>query len=635
MSRSKTIALVAGTVLVVVLFYQWLVQFRRADTVGVPALVVPTGAYSDLTAPQRRLIDDWVDRLNRAGEKKVTAALLYEELALSTRTAFTAVTHALSQTPLTDQSGQSMNLTAMDLIARLDAVAGSIPGAGGDKQFRLYVQLRPDARKTLESSREFSRQVDNTVYHKGFPICFRGAGGTPSIQFSLSPDAARADIDVDYRSSAFPLMLMNGHLTSSNSDVRAGNNSDRHNSHWAGLTSWWRGFMGLPQFEAPRAEAADLAASAATAPRLGPDAAPEVAVRDFLNAWLVEQQPSIAAGYLADRAFSCIEAEGGVAVDRGVARFQLVRAMRSVNATIGTTARLAEAIEGVALTGGRGRERPQPNRSEFVMYDFREDLAESLDCENRLHPDQADPEKAQSQAFGKYIGIVFRLKSRLVTGETVALVWAEDKSGWRLVSYAVEPEAKAATIPNAVTVEVAAVQTDPGNPEMIRSAGDFLRAWFVRKDVPVAFGFLSPSSYGCYSIYQQEDGAVSDADAGRLIQERMKMLADWTGPATRLDDALIAAEAQHVEFRRVAHGDAAAFSILALPDSAGDALQCARMSSGRATTDTGQASPATYGRYYAASIRLKRAGADAAVLWTVWEKSGSTWKVVAYHVLTP
>src|SRR5262252_9422130 len=99
----------------------------------------------------------------------------------------------------------------------------------------------------LSKSKEFGRGPDNVVYHKGYPICFRGRNGTPSIQVSITKDGKRGDIDVDYRSSKFPAALINGHLTASNSDVRAGNNDERHNQNWAGFPSWWRGFLGLPQ----------------------------------------------------------------------------------------------------------------------------------------------------------------------------------------------------------------------------------------------------------------------------------------------------------------------------------------------------------------------------------------------------
>ena len=44
------------------------------------------------------------------------------------------------------------------------------------------------------------------------------------MQISMSEDGLQADIDVDYRSSGSPQSLFNGHLTASNSDIRAGEN---------------------------------------------------------------------------------------------------------------------------------------------------------------------------------------------------------------------------------------------------------------------------------------------------------------------------------------------------------------------------------------------------------------------------
>ena len=89
------------------------------------------------------------------------------------------------------------------------------------------------ARSTCFPSHEFMRDADNSIYHQGYPIDYREQGGTPSIRFSVALDNWRADIDVDYRSSSFPTALFNGHLTASNSDVRAGDNYDRHANRWA------------------------------------------------------------------------------------------------------------------------------------------------------------------------------------------------------------------------------------------------------------------------------------------------------------------------------------------------------------------------------------------------------------------
>ena len=70
------------------------------------------------------------------------------------------------------------------------------------------------------------------------------------MQMSMSEDGLRADIDVDYRSSRSPQSLFNGHLTASNSDVRAGDNPRLHNARWSGLVLWWQDTFGKLQVDA-------------------------------------------------------------------------------------------------------------------------------------------------------------------------------------------------------------------------------------------------------------------------------------------------------------------------------------------------------------------------------------------------
>src|SRR4029078_7969292 len=47
-----------------------------------------------------------------------------------------------------------------------------------------------------------------------------------------------------YRASKAPQSLFNGHLTSSNSDVRAGDNAKRHAQRWTGFPNWWAEVFG-------------------------------------------------------------------------------------------------------------------------------------------------------------------------------------------------------------------------------------------------------------------------------------------------------------------------------------------------------------------------------------------------------
>ena len=142
----------------------------------------------------------------------------------------------------------------------IETINGKVPKARGDLQFRMYVVLKPDALQKLKDSKEFFRDRDNTVYHHGYPVNYRQDGSAPTIQISMSKDARHADIDVDYRSSKFPQALINGHLTAANSDVRAGNNTQRHLQRWQGLTDWWRNLFGLDVSEPDTTEPSQPAA---------------------------------------------------------------------------------------------------------------------------------------------------------------------------------------------------------------------------------------------------------------------------------------------------------------------------------------------------------------------------------------
>ena len=55
--------------------------------------------------------------------------------------------------------------------------------------------------------------------------------------------------EAEFFSSKFPAALVNGHLASSNSDVRVGNNFSRHAARWEGFVNCWRGLFGLPFYD--------------------------------------------------------------------------------------------------------------------------------------------------------------------------------------------------------------------------------------------------------------------------------------------------------------------------------------------------------------------------------------------------
>jgi hypothetical protein len=401
------------------------------------------GNYASLLPEQKKLVDDWFNRLGGKLGKPLDPAEGYEQTPVSVRTTFSAVTHALLRTRLTDKSGKKMAESAAAVIDKVDNVAGEILGASGDRQFRLYVETKRSILDVLRRSREFQQHWDNTIYHRGYPICFRSRGGVPSIQISLTRDLSRADIDVDYRSSRFPISLVNGHLTSSNSDVRAGDNYARHNRQWAGLQNWWLNLLGLPLPEKTKANAR---LAIPPEPRRK-EANPADAVFDFLNEWLVKGQPSESISYFAEPAYSCMDLESAPA-KRPAMQLILLQRMKSVNARVGKVATLSDVSIGVPLIGERIKEIPQPYESEFVLYDVREDLAEEFSCEGPSDSAQAQV-SAKSEEFGKYAGAAFRLQAQGQTGRTVATLWTKVHDYWKMVAYKVDPALDQNPLPDA------------------------------------------------------------------------------------------------------------------------------------------------------------------------------------------
>ena len=84
-------------------------QAGGKDTSGVDLSETRWGGeYLSLSPQQKRLVDDWFQRLNSTVKKTVDPAEGYAEIPLSARTTFDAVTHALTKTGLTDKSGKKL-----------------------------------------------------------------------------------------------------------------------------------------------------------------------------------------------------------------------------------------------------------------------------------------------------------------------------------------------------------------------------------------------------------------------------------------------------------------------------------------------------------------------------------------------
>src|SRR5262249_16891095 len=118
------------------------------------------GKYSNLQDEQKNLIERWTREIGKIVGTQPDPEHSYDELPLSSRTTYEAITNALLHTTLTNRSGKPIG-RAIDLVDVIERIAGRVGETRGDHQFRVYVYLKPDALDKLSESREFKREHDN------------------------------------------------------------------------------------------------------------------------------------------------------------------------------------------------------------------------------------------------------------------------------------------------------------------------------------------------------------------------------------------------------------------------------------------------------------------------------------------
>ena len=599
----------------------------RADTAsqGQPQF---GGAYGGLDARRQDLVKDWVSRFAEVTGQRLPPEALYDDIvSFSTKTTFEAVTHALMRSSLTDSSGAALG-DALALIERVEAVKGEIPGASGDHQFRMYVRLKANALDTLERSREFARGADNTVYHKGYPINYREQGGTPSIQFSVALDGRRADIDVDYRSSSFPAALFNGHLSSANSDVRAGNNYDRHVNRWVGFQNWWRGFFGVHLDTQPDDTTKATPFSFPKVPRAGKKNI-DVMVNDYLTAWLVEGNIVEAMGYVSEHAYACLaqDEEDPTNFDRGMAPFQLMDRLKAAHDALGTHNSLEGLTVGTRYAKTGLKVIQQPHHAQFVIYAVPDTIAAEFDCESRLT--LADSRKVEP-TYGRYYGSTFTINGR--TDQTVALLWSRENGYWKIVSWQTGSDVTDTPDPDAPPADtVVKIKADAS---LVQASHDFLESWLIRKDYDAAFRYLSPDSYACYRLNHSPGppASATSAELGQRIRAALEESGRHVGKARTLDEVISAVQSSHPVVRVMEHPYLSSFTLTGLPNAIVDAANCDAMARGARFP---KEIAAEFGKGYGMTIRFRTKGGEAPVLRTVWRKQDNAWRIVAYDVEVP
>lgn len=589
------------------------------------ATLPPAGsgkAYGELRPPQQELVKRWISEYGKISGSQIDTAS-YDTLPVSNRTTFDAVTHALMKTTLTAGDGAKMG-TALDVVELVEGVHGQIPNARGDHQFRLYVKLKPDGLDRLYRSREFRRTGDNTIYHIGYPINFRQQGGAPSIQFSVTRTGRRADIDVDYRSSSGPKALVNGHLTSANSDVRAGSNHVRHVFRWDGLDEWWRNLFGMRKV-APQGEttlALDL--TVPDVPKVNGTAPVADAIHDYFQSWLVDAKPQEAMAYVSVRAYACLgEFQTGESIDSNLAALRILQHMRQALVAYGRQSSLGDAMEGAPLYAPGARPIVHEHGKLFSLEQIPDDIARTMDCRVRLNTTLAEELPKANRVMGETYAAMTRLLKEDGPPVVLTQVWTKEEGLWKIVSWHLENPLKAPAIPMVQERETTSPKHAASNADssaLAETTEKFMRIWLVDHQYGQAAKFFASGVSECADVRNSGSPSAFLASVGGLLPR----LTDLSGLIETVEHG-------HDHLEAVPHPNGNAYLLAKVSDDLAPMYQCRPSAPERQSTS----GPAKFGGgRFQTIFRLKNSHGTAGAILLQWILQKDRWVITSAQIIT-
>lgn len=600
--------------------YLTLLVFQAA----IPGNAQNGSAYQHLKPDQKRIVERWVREYEKITGKRVEVAAAYDRLSLSTRSTFDAVTNALAQTTLTDEKGAALG-HALDLVEMIESLAGHVPGARGDHQFRVYVLLKPDALTKLYASREFHRVADNTIYHAGYPLNFRQQGGEPSMQFSVTRTGRRADIDIDYRKSGGPTALFNGHLTAANSDVRAGQNFFTYQHRWEGLVDWWKALFHLAEGELTPDRAVTLEESAQ---KLKTPEKIDDAVHEFLETWLVRGNVRNAQAYFSPASYSCLADFGdGATVDSPLARVRILSYLERGKARVGEVRSLSERIRPIKLDIPNAKPAPNAHEKSFVLEHLRDDGAFEMDCRQRFHTDVAYRMERPEQKYSDYYSAAHTLPGLNGQIETVYWLFGKEEGQWRVISWHLEHplrpgERIRAAAPPPPERAAAAASADPA---LVTAIESFLFSWLVRSDTHAAAQAFAPESLAC-----GPEAGAEGTDA-KALEHWLKHIGHQSGKGKTVGEHIAPVTISHRDVRPVKQANGSSYLLAAVSDelAAMHACKDAQVAQAHST-----GTPKFTARTHVSSFTFRTARGHGGVLNFVWAPRDGGWKIVGFYITT-
>lgn len=593
------------------------------------------GGFDSLEPEQQALVRKWHGEYEQITGRTLDPEISYDNLPLATRTTFDAVTHALLRTKLTDGANGQPIGNGLELVKLVESVHGQLQNARGDQQYRIYVLLSDDALDKLYRSKEFKRVGDNTIYHIGYPINFRQQGGVPSIQVSVARTGLRADIDVDYRSSSGPQALVNGHLTSANSDVRAGKNYRSHVRRWQGLSDWWGSLFGLTRLIPPQ----EITAlhSGNNPPRLRGNIPVQDAINDFFKAWLLEEKPEQSLGYISIKAMACIsEFPGGHTAKDSLVRLRIYKRLKDLNQVFGDINNLDQVMQGIVFPAPDGQPLNQPYGRLFSLQRIPDDVAREMDCRIRQKMELAAPIPHASRRLGEFYNAITVLgrKDRGTSGQVLSQVWTREGNAWKLVSWQLEnPFKDEKSFAQKPTPP--APSTPPADPVLLNRIQSFLSAWLLQKKYDSTETYFAPESLDCAELLTGPARNLSKTRQKAELHSWLATIGKEAGDHKRIARTIQSVPFGHPQMQEVSHPEQDSYLLTRVSDDLATMDGCTARERGlRIPPNATAGEPVFDSKTHQLAFQFRNADSQAGTVEFNWAPRDGEWKIISFDLLT-
>ena len=423
-------------------------------------------------------------------------------------------------------------------------------------------------------------------------------------------------------------------MSDSNSDVRAGNNLDLHDSRWSGLNGWWRNVFGLlgtggkPAQESATQRPGNIPLN----PDVKADQGVDKSAHDFLERWVVGKQPNKSVAYFARRSYPCLDVlaqKRGQPALPGMIRLRTMMAMQKFSESTGSVNSVADVFEPADKWSQALKPAKNAYATEFRLVNVPADMAPDEECVATPADDSGKPSK------DKYFATAFRGKEGDSRNKVMSMLWAQEGGYWKIIAIRIEDGSDAGLLPKNAVVEAPPSAEEPryisGDPAAVKNITEFYQAWIIKRNVAQASTFASQRSYQCLAAPSEDEKKLTSI---ARIQFGLEQPLRRIPSGANLSGVMSGVQPFNDLLRPVQQEDSKAFAIMAVPDQMANSFLCQHRQLPEVTSDLNPAD-ARYGAYYLSVSRLNYGEEQSPALLLLWAKEGTGWKIVAWAVEVP